>query len=147
MAAVNEDGELDSFWAAEVIERIHGGANGAAAKEDIIDEYDGFAGDIKGNDRGQNVWSSALIEVVSMHADIEAAGGDWLGPDIGQEKTETVGERNATALNSYESDFVAELVSFGNFVGDAGEGTVEGCGVEDEGGFRHAFLGHLTGWP
>jgi len=126
MAAVNEDSELNLFRAAEIIEGIHGGADSAAAKQDIIDENNGFAGDIKRNDGGEDIRSGALIEVIPMHADIEAAFRDRVGPNIGEETAKTLSEGDASTLNAYKGDFVAELVSFGNFVSDPGKGTVEG---------------------
>src|SRR5882672_1654005 len=146
VAAVNKHGELDSFRSAEIIEGIHGRPDCASAKEHVIYEHDSFACDVKGDNGGKNIGGCALVEVVAVHADIEAAGEDRLSPDAGEDDAQTLCEGHPTPLDSYQCDFAAGFVSFGNFVCDAGKGTIEGGGIEDEGRFRHAFLGHLAGW-
>jgi hypothetical protein len=85
MSAVDEDGELDTPGPAEIVQGIHGGADGATAEEDVIDEDYGFAGDVEGDNGGENVWSGTLVEVIAVHADVEAACGDGVGPDVGEE--------------------------------------------------------------
>src|SRR5712671_6044588 len=125
MTAVDQHSQLDAFRPAEIIKGIHGRADSAPAKEHVIDEHDGFAGDIKRDDGGKNIRRGALIEVIPVHAHIERAGGYRVRPDAGEEEAQTLREGDPTAEDSYQCDFAAGFISFGNFVRDAGEGTIE----------------------
>ncbi len=131
MAAVDEDGELDAPRAAKIIKRIHGGADGTPTKKDIIDEDDGFSGDVKRNDGGLDIGSDALIEVIAMHADVERTGGDRVLPNGGEDGAESLGDGNAAALNADESDLGAGYVALSDFVADAGEGALDGGSVKN----------------
>ena len=131
MAAIDQDGQLDAPGPAEIVERIHGGADGASAEEDIVDEDDGFAADVEGDDGGLDVGSNALIEVIAMHADVERAERDGVGPDVGEDGAEALSEGDAAALDADEGDVGAGFVAFGDFVADTSEGALDGRGVED----------------
>ena len=39
MAAINQDAEPDAPGAAEIEEAVHGGANGAAGIQDVVDDH------------------------------------------------------------------------------------------------------------
>src|SRR5581483_7208391 len=121
----------------KVIQGIHGGAHGAAAEQHVIHQHDGFGGDIERDDGGMHGGAQATVEIVPVHADIEAAGGDGMRPNTGQQRAQAPGESHATALNADEDDFGAGVVAFGDLMGDAHEGALNGGGVEDESGFRH----------
>jgi hypothetical protein len=137
MAAINQYGELDAARASEIVEGIHRGADGAAAEEHVVNENHSLAVDIERDGGGMNVRADALIEVVTVHVDIETAVGDGVAPDLGKERTEAAGELDAATLDADENDFSAVIVALGDFVSDAREGAPEGVGVEDEGGLRH----------
>src|SRR5258708_37580252 len=86
VTAVYENRELDSFRAAEIVQGIHGCPDRTPTEEHVVDEHDGFAGDIERDNGGKNIRRSPLIEVIAVHANIERAGGDRMGPDAGEER-------------------------------------------------------------
>jgi hypothetical protein len=137
MAAIDQDGELDLAWPAEIVQGIHRGANRSSAEEDVVDEHDGLAGDVEGNNGGLDIRRGALIEVVTMHADIEAADRDRMFPNIGEYFGEALGEGNAAALDSDQDDIGARLVALGNFVGHPYQSPANGGRIQDLGGVRH----------
>src|SRR5262245_43051923 len=61
MAAVDQDGELNPFGTAKIVEGIERGACGSAPEDHVIDENDGFVGNVKWNDRGMDVGRSLLV--------------------------------------------------------------------------------------
>ena len=88
MAAVDQHGQLDAFGPAKVVERVHGRANGASAEKHVIDQHDGFAGHIEGNDCGLDIGRDALVQVIAVHADVQAAGGHRLAPNAGEQRAQ-----------------------------------------------------------
>src|SRR5690606_322393 len=81
--AVDEDGELDPGRAAEVVDRVEGGADRAPGVEDVVDEDDGGAVDPAGGQLGAEQGAGGLgAQVVAVHRDVEraelraAAGGE-----------------------------------------------------------------------
>src|SRR5438445_6191324 len=63
MAAIDQDSQLNTYGPAEVIQRIHGCADGASAVKDIIHQHHRFSGNVKRNDRGLNRGSNTPIQI------------------------------------------------------------------------------------
>lgn len=75
-AAVDEDGELDLGGAAVVEEFVEGGFDGAAGKEDVVDEDHGGAVDVGRDVRGGELLRDGMAEdIVAVEGDIHGAGG------------------------------------------------------------------------
>src|SRR5665647_2048106 len=47
MSAVNQHDELDFFWPAKIVERIHRGARRAAGEQHVVHQHHGFTGHIE----------------------------------------------------------------------------------------------------
>ena len=146
MAAVHEDRELDFYGPSKIVQGIHGGADGPAAEEDIIDKHNGFAVYVEWDDRWLHVRSDPLVEVVAMHADIQAAGGCGMAPNAQKRFGETLGQGNSAALDANENDLLAGFVTLRDFVSDTGQGPLKGGAIEDNSRI-HQFLGRLAGLP
>src|SRR6266705_1988057 len=82
MAPANQHGELNIFRPAKIIQRVQRRACGASAEQHIIHEHDRFAVHVEGHDGGMNLGCGALIEIVTVHGDIETAGRHGVFPDF-----------------------------------------------------------------
>src|SRR5438067_1149556 len=49
MTAVDKDSELNAFWPAKIVERIHCGANSSPAEQHVVHQHNDLAGDIERN--------------------------------------------------------------------------------------------------
>jgi hypothetical protein len=130
VAAVNQHGQLDAAGAAEIIERIQGGADGAPAVEHIVHQHDSFSRDIERDIGGLDIWGNAPIQIVAMHADVEGAGVDVLTPDTCQERAQTARKVGTSALDTYQGKVLACAVAFSDFVGNSRQRPLDRSGVE-----------------
>ncbi|MDB6030537.1 MAG: hypothetical protein JWM16_875 [Verrucomicrobiales bacterium] len=99
MAAIYQNGQLDSFRPAKIIQRIQGSPGGPAAKKDIIHQHNCFAVNIPRNGGGLNVGRELLAYIVPVHADIQGADRNRVPPDSFQNIPQTSGQVDASALN------------------------------------------------
>jgi hypothetical protein len=132
VAAVDEDGELDAVGAADVAEGIERGAGGASGVDDVINEDDGFAGDVARDGGGVHLAGGLLVKIVAVHGDIDDSSGDRLGPNFGEGVSEALGEVDAAALDADENEVAVVFVAFGDFVRDAVERSFNDRGAEEE---------------
>jgi hypothetical protein len=137
MTAVDEDGQLNFLRPAKIIEGVHGGPDGAAAEQDVINQDHGFAGDIERDDGRLDVGRGPFVEVIPVHRDIELAERSGVVPDAGKDLAEQLRERHAAALDADEHDFAAGFIALGDFVRDAGERALDCLGIQDDVGIRH----------
>jgi hypothetical protein len=137
VSAVNEDGKLDAPRAAEVIEGIHGGTDGATAKQDVIHEHDGLSGHIEGNNGWLDVGGRAPAQVIAVHAHIQVADGHGMAPDGRQFGAQPPAQRHAASLNAYGHEVAAVFVSLHDFMRNSGQRALKGGRVQDDCGVRH----------
>src|SRR6266852_3768447 len=74
VAAVDEHCQLDRSWASEVHERIHRGARRPPVVDDVVDEHDHLAVDVR-HVRLAAMRGHAQVAVVAMLADVKRAYG------------------------------------------------------------------------
>lgn len=75
-ATVDEDGEFDLGGAAVVEEFVEGGFDGAAGKEDVVDEDHGGAVDVGRDVGGGEFLRDGMTEdVVAVEGDVDGADG------------------------------------------------------------------------
>jgi len=129
MTAIDQHRELNSFRPAEIIQGIHRGANRPAAEEYIVHEHDRFAGDIERDDGRLDVRRGALVQIISMHGNIQVAGGNRMLPDLREQAGQFFRERHSAALYADQRHFRARFVALGDFVRDARERALDGLGV------------------
>jgi hypothetical protein len=137
MAAVHEDGELNFLRSPEIVQCIHRGADRASAEQHVIHQHHGLAGHVEWNHGGMNGRRRALVEVIAVHGNIQRTGRHRLTPDAAEQSGQAFCQGHAAALDAHEDDVAADIVAFVNLVRDARERTLDGGGVEDDGGFRH----------
>jgi len=126
VATVDEYEELHGAWATVVEEGVESGADGAASVENIVHQDDVAAFDIEaqgsGDDDGLGV---AGGKVVAIEGDVEDTGIDRSLLDLFDQYGETLGDRNAAALNADEAEVVTAFVLFDDLVCEADEGAVD----------------------
>lgn len=119
-AAINKDGELHLFRAAVVEKFVEGGLHGAAGEEDVVNEDDGCARHISGDECGRVFLGDGVAaDVVAVEGDVEGAGfGRELRVWSGEPGGQTVGEGNAAVGDAKQEDFSLGAVALGNCLGD-----------------------------
>lgn len=135
--AIDEDGEVDAFGAAEIVEGIEGGAHGAAAAEDIVGEDDGGAVEVAGEVGGMDFGCGSVVEIITMQGDIDLAGGDGLTEQLGQFGGQPRGEVDAAFLNAEEGEAMGVGEAFSDLVGHTADGEAERRGGHQDLGMRH----------
>jgi hypothetical protein len=76
-------------------------------------------------------------QVISVHADIEHADRNGKLPDFRQDFSEPECQLVAYKRDSCQYDFGTGLIALGDLVRDSRESSLDGGGVEYDGGFRH----------
>src|SRR5665213_1996022 len=71
MAAVNQHGELDFFWPAKIVQRVHRRARRSAGEQYVVHEHHSPPGDIERHDGGLNHRRGAMRQIIAVHAHIQ----------------------------------------------------------------------------
>src|SRR5664280_864864 len=137
MATVTQHCELDFFWPAKIVERIHRGARRATGEQHVVHQHHGFTGHIERHDGRMNGRRGALTQIIAVHAHIQNADGNGQFPDFRQNFSKPECELVAHERNTHQHDLRADFVALGDLVRDARERALDGGGVKDDGGFRH----------
>ena len=151
MAAVGEDGELDSFGPPVFEERIDRRPNGASRVEHIVDEDHRQAFELEvelrvAHERLRPARSlaGAHVDVVAMEGDVELAEVELAARALGDQAAQALGERNAARVDADERDGLDVLVPLDHLVGDARKRPLDALGVEQDASGRHGMLLHRT---
>src|ERR1017187_1757765 len=137
VSAVDEHGQLNAPGPAEIIQRVHGGPDGPAAEQHVINKHHRLPGHVEWNNRGLDVGGGASAKVVPVHTDIQAAVGYGVAPNPRQQLAHSPRQRHSAALDANEHHLAASFVAFDNFMGNTREGALNRRGVQDKGGVRH----------
>src|SRR5262245_66644336 len=78
-----------------------------------------------------------VIQVVAVHAHVDAAHRDGMTPDTFEQESEPFGQVNAPALNADDCHHLAVVIALGNLVSDASQDPVDGLSIEDSAALRH----------
>ena len=105
MAPVNQHRQLNPPGPPKIIQRIHGRARRSPAEQDIVHQNDRFAGDIERDHCGMHLRSGVAVQIIAMHADIQAADQDGVVPDFLQNRRQAFGQENSAALHPDQRHF------------------------------------------
>jgi hypothetical protein len=122
VAAVDEDRELHGARTPYVVQRVEGGADGAAGEEHVVDEddqpaVDAVTGDLGAGQRTRRVHA----QVVAVHGDVEGADRDRAAGDLRELVGQPAGQEDTPGGNAEEHHVVGALGAFDDLVGDAGQ--------------------------
>src|SRR5581483_9145811 len=110
VAAIDQHRELDRSRAAEVHERVHRGASGAAAVDDVVDEHDDLAVD-RGHVGLRGVRGLPKMSIVAMPRDVEPSKGHRAALHAGQDRGEPARQHVALADDTDEHDVLGAPVA------------------------------------
>ena len=119
MAAVHEDGQLHGGRAADVHERVEGGADGAARVQHVVHEHDVFAVEVEQDVGGVHLGREMRREVVAIEADVELADGHLRPLDLLDLLGQALGEQIAARHDADERDVARALVGLEDLMRDA----------------------------
>ena len=132
MAAVDQDGELDRARAADVVERVEGGADRPAGEQHVVDEDHDLAVDAAVRDVG--VFESAggpqprsSRYIVTSSAPTAAGRPSTAAIRL----ADPAGQLDAAAGDAEQDDGLGALVALEDLVGDPGQGPGDVGIVED----------------
>ena len=140
VAAVDHDGQLNGAGPTEVVQRVEGGADGAAGEEDVVDQHHHLAGQVD-RDVGDRLGEDgAQPDVVAVEGHVEAADGQGVDRfDLAQDLGHFGGEGDAARLEPDEDDVVDAPVALDHLVRHARQGAQHVGGGQDLGvGHEHA---------
>jgi hypothetical protein len=139
VAPIGEAGELYARGAAVVEQRLDGGADRAARKEDVVDEHASHPLERKvqlgvPHDR---LWvdrslSPAHAYVVAVERDVDGAELDLVARQLGDQMPEPLGERHAARVDADERDALQIGVPLDDLVRDAREAALDRLAVEQD---------------
>src|SRR5579862_1005792 len=86
---------------------------------------------------GMVVGADMLVDVVSVHADIQATGRDGLVPEVAQQARQAAGQMHAAARDAHQDNGMLAVVPLGNFVRDACQRPFNCRRVQKSNGSRH----------
>src|SRR5581483_528894 len=132
VAAVTDDGELDTRGPAVVEERLDCGADRAARVEDVVDEHAGLALERKVDPRRahERLWvqrrlAAAHLDVVAVEGDVDGAERDRRPGELLDQPPQPLGDEDTARVDADQRDVVEALVALDDLVGDAVEGALE----------------------
>src|SRR5712691_12612681 len=128
VAAVDEHGELDRAGPPEIHHRVHRRAGGAPMVDDVVDEDDDLAPDIRHVAR-RVVRCGSGLEVVAVQRHVEPAERHPRVLEPRQRAREPLREQIALADDAHEHHVADSAVALDDLVGDAGEGAAYLVGV------------------
>ncbi len=110
VAAVDEDRELHRARAADVAERVEGGADRAAGEEHVVDQDDQAALDPLAGDVGAGQGARrAQPQVVAVHGDVERSDRRLPAGDLFEFVGEPTGEEHAPGRDAEQHHVVGAL--------------------------------------
>ncbi|GMA85112.1 hypothetical protein GCM10025868_03620 [Angustibacter aerolatus] len=122
VAAVDQHGEADGARAADVLQGVERGADGAPAVEDVVDQHDRAAVDAALGDLGALEGADRVrAQVVAVHRDVERAPGHLGALDVGDPAGQPLRERDAAARDAQQHQALGTAVVLDHLVGDARE--------------------------
>jgi hypothetical protein len=117
MAAIYQDGELDSRRAPKVGEGIKGGAHCPSSEKDIVNQHNRPPSNIDGHCGGADDWRRATrLKVVAVERDIEHSDGDARSLNIGKVGCDPLCKRDTTPPDANQHHIGDALVTLGNLV-------------------------------
>ena len=140
VAPVDHDGELDGPGAAEVVQRVEGGPDGAAGEEDVVDQHDDAPGQVDrdvGHRLGQH---RAQPDVVAVEGHVERADLErHVALDLAEDLGHPRGQGHAAGLQADQHDVLDAAVALDDLVRHPRQGPLDVGGSEDLGvGHEHA---------
>jgi hypothetical protein len=130
---VDQHGQLDRAWTADVVERVQGRPHRPPAVQHVVDENDDGVVDTASGDRRGLQWPRRpQPQVVAVHGDVEGPGRDGTALDRGHGGGYPRGQRDAPGGDAEEHHTLVALVALEDLMRDAGEGTRNRIGIEHD---------------
>ena len=123
VSAVDQDGEPDGLWPAQLGERVQRCPHRAAGEEDVIHQHDGLVVDARS--RYVGVFDGAdrvPAQVVAMHGDVEGAAWHLASFDLGHHLHEATSERDPTGRDTEDNKVLGAPVALKDLVGHTSQG-------------------------
>jgi hypothetical protein len=125
MAALDKNAERYAPGASEVEKAVHGGADGAARVEDVVNEDQVHIIHAEGNvGRLQHGVGRDFGKVVAIESDVQSANGNVNAVDAAHGTRDTLGEGHAAAADTDERKVFGAARFLHDFVGQALKSTV-----------------------
>ena len=133
MAAIDEHRQLNFRRSSQIDQSVHGGPDGPAGEEHVVDQHDFQLGNFK-RDRGGP--EDRLIlpqrEVVPVECDVQFADRD-LGPlDVMNAADKAMGQVHAPGPDAHQRQILNAFVALQDLMGDAGHGAGDVAGVHHD---------------
>ena len=130
--AVDQHGELDRAWPAEVGERIEGGPDGPAGEQHVVDQDHQLAVDAASRlHRAAERPAGLGVQIIAVQGDVEAAEADGDATEAGDALGQPVRQRLAAGGDAQQDDVGAAAGLFQDLVGDPVEHPGQIFGVQD----------------
>ena len=138
MAAIDQYRELDRARASAVHQRVQRGAGRAPREEHVVDKDDGKPRDTERNVRTvQNGVFGQHGEVVSVKSDVQNPDRHLDPFDFLDEPSQLPGQRNPSALDTYQRYIRHTLVFLDDLMGNTRYRPFHGASVHDFSLFPH----------
>ena len=122
VAPVNHHRQLYLGGAAEIVEGVQGGADGAPGVQHIVHQHEAAVLDAY-REVGAvqaDFGALALAQVVAVEVDVQRTYRHGGALVFGEESGEAVGQRHAAAVDAHQQQAAGAAVALQDFVGDAG---------------------------
>jgi len=125
MPSIDYDRELNLSSSSKVTQGIQCCSNRSTGKQHVIDQDDYFSGEISRDVRRRFREYRSKSDVISIKRHVERA--DWRSVSFNFEKefAESLGDQDATGLQSNQDDIFEAAVSLDDFVRHSKNGTAE----------------------
>src|SRR5436190_10831632 len=84
-----------------------------------------------------HVWSNALVQVITVHRDVQTACEDRMPPNLFQNAAQSLGQENSSALYSNEDQVFVGFTSLSNLMSNPSQCPFHTLGIENLGRFCH----------
>ena len=132
MATIHEHSELHCLGSAVVVEGVQRGPGSASREEHVIDEDHCLALKIERDAGGVHHERTAVVEVVTVHRNIQLTMGDRMTPDSFEHRDQPLTEVPSAALDADEGESFSGRIPLGDFMGDAIQCSAELKAIEQD---------------
>jgi hypothetical protein len=125
MSTVNQCSELDAVRTPQIGEGVERRPNRSSCVQHVVHQNDRPAVEWHRHVGGPQgtLWPS--IQIVSVHADVEAAPRNRLTFDLLESRCEALRQRDTPSLDTEENNIVQPSIALQNLVSDAPNGPID----------------------
>jgi hypothetical protein len=115
---IDQDGQLNTFWPAEIVERVECSADGPPTEKNIVDQDNYFAGYVERDYGGKNSGGDTVFQVVPVHAHIQTSDRDQMSGDGAKQLAQPRREMNSAPMNPDHDNVLDGFIAFRNLMRD-----------------------------